>query len=232
MTDISLSPLPFERIQLLDTNNSTPRKNPITKDKDLSDDKNYNIRIFHAIPIIEDVNISINSKPLITKMKYGCMTSYYKTNTSLLNIKICSSTNTDAEIISKDIINENTGYFTLILYKNNYSYDVMVLNDSDYLDKDNLCSVRLINLIQNSGLLSLKSEKDKKLIEDIEYLESTNYLKIMPDDYRFSIISKHGELQKISTGDIKLSPNKSYSIYCLGTVDIPDSFLLLVYKDT
>lgn len=228
MTDISFSPVKFKLLDFMNINQN--RDCVQSSDAPIED---INIRIYHTIPIIGGVKILINSKPFVPSLKYGSMTSYKKFSDKLLNIRVFLDYNSDVEVLTKDLVIDKPGYYTLIIYKRGFNIDMTDIKDSPHKNNNNnLSSIRLINMIPNSSLISLiLGNGGPTIIKELEFLESSSYMEIKPNSYVFEVESKHNELQRISSGKVTLEPNHSYTLYCSGDPDIKRSLVLSIYED-
>lgn len=130
-----------------------------------------NIRILHAVPTANPIDIYANGNLIASNVSFGKLTKYSALPAGNYQFQLYAAGTYDTPLLSQDITT---------IHGSNYTISVVTLQDNLYLFRlkdDNVPStkiytfLRFINLSPNSPLLSLSLPNNIELFNSVEYLD-------------------------------------------------------------
>lgn len=178
-----------------------------------------NIRILHAVPTANPVDIYANGNLIASNVFFSKLTEYYNIASGSYEFQIYPTGTYDTPLLSQDIS---------IVSGLNYTISIVSLQDDLYLFRlkdDNVPStkistfLRFMNLSPNAPLLSLSLPNNTELFNSVEYLETTGYYMLSSGIYNLQVNISSANIITKYIKDISFDNNKFYTIYIIGLFD-------------
>lgn len=175
-----------------------------------------NIRILHAAPTANPIDIYANGNLIASNVSFGKITKYSALPAGNYQFQLYAAGTYDTPLLSQDI---NT------IHGSNYTISVVTLQDNLYLFRlkdDNVPStkiytfLRFINLSPNSPLLSLSLPNNIKLFNSVEYLETTGYYMLSSGIYNLQVTIASAQSITKYIKNISFYNCNFYTIYIIG----------------
>ena len=166
-----------------------------------------NIRILHAVPTANPIDIYANGNLIASNVSFGKLTKYSALPAGNYQFQLYAAGTYDTPLLS------------------NYTISVVTLQDNLYLFRlkdDNVPStkiytfLRFINLSPNSPLLSLSLPNNIELFNSVEYLETTGYYMLSSGIYNLQVTVASDQRITKYIKNISLYNGNFYTIYIIG----------------
>ncbi|SHE72603.1 DUF4397 domain-containing protein [Clostridium fallax] len=183
--------------------------------------KSY-VRLLHASPDSPSVDVYMSGKLIASNISFGEHTNYFEIAPDDYNVEIYLSGKKDTPLFSKYIEIYPKSYFTIGIINMFEDIDLRRILDGSSGNNQNISFLRFIHYSPKAPLLNLSLGRVKTLFKFMEYRESSGYYPLSPGIYTFNLSASNASFLSFPIPNIKLKPNKFYTIYSIGlTLDNP-----------
>ncbi len=179
--------------------------------------ENYSlVRVLHAVPDGEEVDVYINGFPFYSGIQFAQFTPYiyvpegeYVFSVYLKGEKEKPLSETKIKINSEELITA-----PIILTKEGVK--ILRIPEEMGIPNGNKSKFKFVHLVPNMPAVNILLDENE-VFKNIEYAMYTNYEEIPPKEYKMDV--ELAENKKIITSNqININPSRIYTFYAIGNV--------------
>jgi hypothetical protein len=174
------------------------------------------IRLLHASPDAPNVDVYVNDRPVARGLGYKQFTPYLKLNTGLYNIKVFPAGTTANPVISTQFQVPSNSIYTVAAVGMLKDISLQAILEPLNQPRPGTSFIRFIHLSPNAPAVDVALRNGRDLFKDIQYREVSEYTTISPGVHAFQIKQAGTDNVVLTVPNIRLLPNKIFSIYAVG----------------
>lgn len=174
------------------------------------------VRVLHAVPGIEAVDIYLNGSLFFAGLRFTEFTPYVYVPEGVYEISIYSVDTTENPLIKRNIEIDDDELVTIAIAGRQGELRLISIDEEIEQTAPNTSKVRVANLAPNVPKMNVLSDGNM-LFSDLEFLEVTDYIQIQPELYRVDLEEPINNTL-IRSNRIRINPNRIYTLYILGSV--------------
>ncbi|AWZ49254.1 DUF4397 domain-containing protein [Clostridiaceae bacterium 14S0207] len=189
------------------------------------------IRVLHVSPKTPTVDIYINNSPVIKELRYRGFTEYMPIAAGTYNIKIyVSGTNT---VLLNDTITIDPNKILTIaaIGLGPKSLSLFPILDPKLNIDNTKAYLRFIQLSPNTPPVDIVTSNGIRLFKNTSYKQKQNYIQLNPQIYAVDMKLADTTTSILYVPNIKLMPNKFYTIYSVGLLNDNPPLQVLIPLD-
>jgi len=176
------------------------------------------VRFFNASPGLSEADFYIGNSLVASKIGFGKFSPYIKVTKGKQDITITSLGNKD-NVLAQLTINFSDGeVYTVAAVSDNENVIAYGINEPTTRDNLNYGHIRICHLSPNGGEIDV-SANDYDILEEINYLELSNYIAITPGKYDFKIINSETEEIVLNVSSQVMKQGVYNTLYIIGLAD-------------
>lgn len=188
------------------------------------------VRVLHASPDAPMVDIYANDNLIIKRISYKQFTPYFQLPVGRYNIKIYpSGTNTNPVLNTEVNIPANM-ILTIAAIGRLPNIELYAVSDMATINPTKTL-IRFIHLSPNTPNVDITLPNGIKIFENVGYKDATNYINVNPATYTIQARPTGMQNVVLTVPNIKLKPNRAYTIYAVGLIDDNPSLQVLIPLD-
>lgn len=173
------------------------------------------VRIFHAVPQAQNVDVYINDQIVFSNLEFGDFTKYVYLEKGEYNVSIYLTGQKDNPVINQMVDIPSQQIFTVAATGNLDDLTLLVVPDKvSKSPSQNYSSMRIIHLSPNAPAVDILVDGDT-LFEDISFGEGTDYVDLNSGTYNINAVL-NSDKSVVLPLKMTLNPNKIYTIYIIG----------------
>ncbi|SHJ59727.1 protein of unknown function [Hathewaya proteolytica DSM 3090] len=189
------------------------------------------IRVLHASPQTPAVDVYINSIPTIKNLQYKGFTEYLPISSGTYNVKLFRA-GTAVLIYEKDIkIAPNEILTVCAIGKDAKDLSLFPVKDPKLQIDTSKSYLRLVHLSPNTLPVDVITSQGIVLFQNVGYTEKQGYISLQPSIYHIDINLSNTTNSVLYVPNMKLLPNKFYTIYLVGLLDDTPPLQVLIPLD-
>lgn len=193
-------------------------------------EKSY-VRILHASPDAPPVDIYINDKLAVKNLSYKSFTEYVPLKSSVYNIKVFPANSTSNPVINKNLFIPPNSIFTIAASGLLEDIELLPILDKKVDNKDpSKAYLRFVHLSPDAPAVDFYID-DKLIFKNIAFEDITNYIPLAPKNYTIKLKVAGTDNTVLISPNMKLSPNKYYTVYAVGLVSSDPPLQVLIPLD-
>lgn len=178
-------------------------------------DQTY-VRMFHASPDTPPIDIYVNNRLVAPYLPYREFTQYIPLQNGIYNIKLFPAGTTRNPLINTNVNIPANTILTIAVINKLKDIALYTIEDTPMNIPQGKVKLRFVHLSPNTSKLDVKLSDRTILFKDIEYKDVTEYLNINPGNYIIEIYGSESERRILYVPNIRLKPNRFYTIYAVG----------------
>jgi Domain of unknown function (DUF4397) len=206
-------------------NNNTVQNNIIQNENMMS----Y-VRLLHAAPKAPAVDVYVNDSLLVRNFNYREFTDYVKLPSGTYNLKVYATGDRLNPILETDLFVAPTTVTTVAVIRDadlNYSLFPAVEKPLQNITPGR-ARVRVAHFISNAPSVDIALPNGTLLYRDVEFKDLENYIELPPGRHTFEIRLAGTEVAILYIPNIRLRPDKYYTVYLVGLIgEEPDPQVLI-----
>ncbi len=173
------------------------------------------VRVFHASPDAPAVDVYVDDQLVAEDLTFTSMTPYSYLEEGMHNIKVYPTGNDTDVVLSKTVDVPDDRIFTIAAVGNLDAIELLIIEDDiDEVPSTKEATVRVIHLSPNAPSVDILANSNV-LFEDIEFKESSDYVKVPAGMYDVDIaLNDGGDI--VLSGKLNLKANRIYTVYAIG----------------
>ncbi|WP_296648783.1 DUF4397 domain-containing protein [Romboutsia sp. 13368] len=173
------------------------------------------VRVFHAVPDVQAVDVYVNGQMVFTNLAFGDFTNYIYLDEGEYNIAIYASGETDQPAINQMVDIPSQQIFTVAATGDLNDLSLLVIPDKiTKSPSQRYSAVRIIHLSPTAPGVDIVVNGDT-LFEDIEFREGTDYVDLNPGTYNINIVL-NSDKSVVLPLKVTLNEDKIYTLYVIG----------------
>lgn len=173
------------------------------------------VRIFHAAPQAQNIDVYVNDQMVFNDLAFGDFTKYVYLDEGEYNVSVYVAGQKDRPIINQMVDVSSQQIFTVAATGNLDNLGLLVIPDKvSKSPSQSYSSLRVIHLSPNAPGVNILVDGDK-LFEDISFEEGTDYVDLNPGTYNVNVVL-NTDKSIVLPLKVTLNPDKIYTIYIMG----------------
>lgn len=173
------------------------------------------LRIFHAAPQTQNVDVYVNDQMVFSNLAFGDFTRYVYLNEGEYNVSVYLTGQKDTPVINQMVDIPSQQILTVAATGNSDDLGLLVIPDKvSKSPSQNYSSIRIIHLSPNAPGVDILVDGDT-LFEDISFGEGTDYVDLNPGTYNLNVVL-NSDKSVVLPLKVTLNQNKIYTIYIIG----------------
>lgn len=173
------------------------------------------VRIFHAAPQAQNIDVYVNDQMVFNDLAFGDFTKYVYLDEGEYNVSVYVAGQKDRPIINQMVDVSSQQIFTVAATGNLDNLGLLVIPDKvSKSPSQSYSSLRVIHLSPNAPGVDILVDGDK-LFEDISFEEGTDYVDLNPGTYNVNVVL-NTDKSIVLPLKVTLNPDKIYTIYIIG----------------
>ncbi|MBM7870151.1 hypothetical protein JOC70_001621 [Clostridium pascui] len=173
------------------------------------------VRVLHAAPGAPIVDIYANDNLIIKRIRYQQFTPYFQLPAGRYNIKIYPSGTKINPILNSEVNIPSNMIFTVAAIGNLPNIELYAVPDVATINQSKTL-IKFVHLSPNTPNIDIALSNGTKLFGDIGYKDTTNYITVNPSTYTIQARPTGAQNVILTVPNIRLKPNRSYTIYIVG----------------
>ena len=172
------------------------------------------VRFFNADAYGRDVSFYYNGKPVAENLKFGQFSGYIPVEPGTGDFTVsCLNCKRDAEVLKLNL--SNSTVYTIASV--NIGEDISLYGIRENFEGNNpsMGNLRVCNLSMDISDGDVYANR-YKIIGDLDYLEISKYLSMIPDTYEFTIKSPKSDNVLLHCGKQVVKAGKYNTLYLIG----------------
>jgi len=176
------------------------------------------LRFFHASPNSPAVDIYLNNKLVVRRLPYKGFSTYLKTDPGRYNIKVFPANKRDYTVINTNITVPERVIMTNAIIGSLPNISLFPISEPVFPRTQSKVYIRFIHLSQNAPKVDVIVPGKGKIFSNVGFKEKTDYITLNAGNYIFDVNISGTDKRVLHVPNIKLFPNKIYTIYAVGLV--------------
>lgn len=179
-------------------------------------DKYSLVRILHAIPEGESIDIFLNGVPFFNDLSFTNFSPYVYVPEGDYRITVYVTNMKENPIIDQDISVSVNDILTIALILDEDKAELLFIEEDTEIASGQNAKVRAIHLAPVSPTVNILADGEV-LFSNVSYKDITEYKEVEPKVYRVDLeVAENNKL--IRSNQITINENRIYSFYALGNV--------------
>lgn len=177
--------------------------------------KNYSlIRVFHAVPGGDTVDVYLNDKPFYKSIDFTEFTPYIYVPQGKYILTVYGENTLENPIVNEEIEVERGELITLAIISDEDKITVLPIEEDKEIADGNNSKIRFVHLVPNGREVDIIIDSVPKF-ESIEFQDITEYAIVLPKEYIFDVaVSQNNQI--IKRDKVNVNPNRIYTFYAIG----------------
>lgn len=188
------------------------------------------VRVLHASPNAPMVDIYANDNLIIKRISYQQFTPYFQLPVGRYNIKIYPSGTKTNPVVDTDVNIPANKILTVAAIGQLPNIELYAVSDMAAINPSKTL-IRFVHLSPNAPNVNITLPNGTKLFENVGYKDTTNYIAINPGIYTVQVRPTGTESIVLTVPNIRLKPNRAYTIYAVGLVGAEPPLQVLIPLD-
>lgn len=176
------------------------------------------IRFLNASPGGGKVSLFVNDEELFTDFSFGEISGYKKIPSGRVSLRAVWEGEGENVIYNLQINVEKGDVQTVALSGGSGSRTLFRINDLAEKNKFNAANFRVADLVYDHSGFNIYAN-GFFIIEDVEYLDVSDYILLKPNTYSFKVNSAETADTLLDTGKQTLEAKKYYTLYIIGSAE-------------
>ncbi|MEY8762246.1 MULTISPECIES: DUF4397 domain-containing protein [Clostridium] len=189
------------------------------------------IRFLNASPNSPAVDVYLNERLIFRNLTYKSFSDYINIPYGTYNIRVFSAGSTENPIIDESLSIPAEKIFTIAMTGQYPNVNLLPIEDIRRPKIQNRALIRFINLTPDSTNLDLALSNGNTLFSNISYREVSQYIPIVPGVYTFEINNSGSQERVLHIPNVRLTPNRFYTIYSVGNLSGSPAHQVLIPLD-
>ncbi|KGK87916.1 DUF4397 domain-containing protein [Clostridium sp. HMP27] len=188
------------------------------------------VRVLHASPNAPMVDIYANDNLIIKRISYQQFTPYFQLPVGRYNIKIYPSGTKTNPVVDTNVNIPANKILTVAAIGQLPNIELYAVSDMATINPSKTL-IRFVHLSPNAPNVDIILPNGTKLFENVGYKDTTNYIAINPGIYTVQVRPTGTESIVLTVPNIRLKPNRAYTIYAVGLVGAEPPLQVLIPLD-
>ena len=189
------------------------------------------IRLLHASPNSPAVDVYANDKRLVANIAYRSFTEYLTIPSGNYNIKVYLAGTKVTPIINTTLFVAPGSFYTMAAIGNSPNISLYPIPEPPITRDPSRACIRFVHLAPNAPAVDVTHPTGDKLFSNISYKGITGYKCLPPGNHALDIRGAGTSDIALSNPNIRLLPNRFYTIYAVGLSGTTPPLQMLIAMD-
>lgn len=189
------------------------------------------IRFLNASPNSPAIDVYLNDRLMFRNLLYKYFSDYVSIPSGTYRIKVFPSGNTINPLIDEDLFIPPEKILTLAAINEYPNIALLPIEDIRRPKIPNTVFIRFIHLSPEAPALNIVLPNGNVLFSNVSYKQVTPYIPVDPGTYSIEAITTDLNQKILYVPNIRLRPNRFYSIYAVGNTSKPPNLQVLIPLD-
>lgn len=189
------------------------------------------IRLLHAVPDAPAVDAYVNDRLVARNLAYRNFTSYIKLPIGSYDIKLFPAGRKTSPVISTKLVVPRQSIFTVAVIGTLKDISIYPILEPQVAKMPGNAFVRFIHLSPNTPNVDITLPTGQKLFSDVKYKDITPYIPVKPSTLTIEARLAGTDNVILIVPNIRLLPNRFYSIYAIGLLNGKPPLQVLIPLD-
>lgn len=196
----------------------------------LTEPESY-VRILHASPNAPAVDVYVNNRPVFRNLSYKNFSDYVSLPPGLYNIKVFPAGTKTKAVVDTNLFIPGQKIFTVAAIGNAPNISLLPIEDVRRPKIPNKALVRFAHLSPNAPNVDITLPNGTVLFSNVGYKDVTQYIPVDPGVYTLEAREAGTNKKVLIVPNIRLSPNRFYTVYAVGDVSKAPGLQVLIPLD-
>lgn len=189
------------------------------------------IRFLNASPNSPAIDVYLNDRLIFRNLLYKYFSDYVSIPSGTYHIKVFPSGSTTNPLIDKSLFIPPERIFTLAAIDDYPNINLLSIEDVRRPRIPDKAFIRFAHLSPEAPTLNIVLPDGNTLFSNISYKQVTRYLPVDPGTYTIEARTSDSGERILYVPNIRLRPDKFYTIYAVGNVSKPPKLQVLIPLD-
>jgi hypothetical protein len=189
------------------------------------------VRVLHASPDAPAVDIYANGKLIVRGLAYKAFTPYVKVNSGEYKVDVFPAGQVTSPVLSTNVTIPAQSITTVAAIGYLPELSLYPVPDPVMEKTPGLTNVRFVHLSPNTPNVDITLPDGRRLFTNIGYKGITEYLPVNPGTYTFELRPTGTETIALYVPNIRLLPDRFYTIYAVGLTGANPPLQVLIPLD-
>lgn len=176
------------------------------------------VRFFNADAYGRNMDFFVNGKPVAENIAFGQFTGYMSVPEGMVNMSVSCIDCTDDNSGSIDIAFDLSSVYTVAAVNIGDGVSLYGIKEIFDIDSRSMGHLRVCNLSVDVEEADVYANK-YQILGDIDFLEISKYIAIIPDTYEFTVKDDDSERTILSCGKQTIKSGKFNTLYLIGRIN-------------
>lgn len=173
------------------------------------------IRVFHASPNAPAVDVYLNNKLVVSKLPYRGFSPYLRVPAGRYSVKVYPTGKKDTAVLDTNVDIPSKSIITAAAIGILPDISLLPILEPVFNRTPGRAYVRFAHLSPNSPNVTVSSG-GKPVFTNVPYKNVTNYIEVKPGTFTFDVSITDSGSRVLHVPNIRLLPNRIYTIYAVG----------------
>jgi hypothetical protein len=189
------------------------------------------VRLLHASPNSPAVDVYLNDKRIASNLAYRTFTEYLVVPSGNYNIKVYPAGTKINPIINTTLLIPPETFFTLAVVGNSPNISIYPIPEPPIPLIPGRACVRFVHLAPSAPALDVTHPDGAKIFSNVPYKGYSGYKCLLPGRHSMDVRVAGTNDIALSNPNIKLLPNRLYTIYLVGLSGTTPPLQMLIALD-
>lgn len=175
------------------------------------------VRVFHASPNAPAVDVYVNDKLIVSRLPYRGFSTYIRVPAGRYNVKVFPAGRKDTAVINTNVDIPARSIITAAAIGTLPNISLLPILEPSFQRTPGKAYVRFAHLSPNAPNVTV-STGGKAVFTNIPYKMVTDYIQVNPGTFTFDISIAESGARVLYVPNIRLRPNRIYTVYAVGLV--------------
>jgi hypothetical protein len=175
------------------------------------------IRVLHASPNAPAVDVYVNDKLTVRNLPFKGFSNYVRVPAGRYNVKVYPAGRMDTAVINTNVDIPAKTIITAAAVGSLPNLSLLPVFEPVFNRTPGKTYIRFAHLSPNAPAVDLISG-EQNLFTDVSFRGVTDYIQVNPGVYSFDVNASESEDRVLYVPNIRLLPNRIYTIYAVGLV--------------
>lgn len=176
------------------------------------------VRVLHAVPDAPNVDIYANDKLIVENLAFGELTKYLPVPEGTYTISLYVAGDKSKPVLQNTLTINKDKIMTIAAANTVNNIKLFAIPDTTMKNETNKSMVRFMHLSPNAPAVDITLPDGTIIFSNISYEQLTQYIEVEPTTYNLQVRVAGTSNVVLTVPNVKLEPNRAYTIYAIGLV--------------
>ncbi len=189
------------------------------------------VRVLHAVPDAPNVDIYANDKLIVENLAFGELTKYLPVPEGTYTISLYATGDKSKPVLQNTLTINKDKIMTIAAANTVNNITLIAIPDTTMKNETNKSVIRFMHLSPNAPAVDITLPDGTIIFSNISYEQLTQYVEVEPTNYNLQVRVAGTSNVVLTVPNVKLEPNRAYTIYAIGLVGSKPELQALLATD-